>query len=211
MCRVSTRHRHRARSRRHTASPARDRRASDRCTVRASDHRVMDPSTGLPYGWESRTNAMSEKDIKLGGVAAGKFSSKGELERAATSAYGEDASYKTSDEVAAFWLAKIDAERAEAAAGEGDGGGALPSGWEERQRAREAERRQYGAFAAPSTSASGMRGGVGAEAALVECATFTLENLASVLETRLVSLPVERRAAFSAALKRANDAVMKCR
>lgn len=185
--------------------------ARDRYTVDARDRHVMDPSTGLPYGWESRTNAMSEKDIKLGGVAAGKFSSKGELERAATSAYGEDASYKTSDEVAAFWLAKIDAERAEAAAGEGDGGGALPSGWEERQRAREAERRQYGAFAAPSASASGMRGGVGAEAALVECATFTLENLASVLETRLVSLPVERRAAFSAALKRANDAVMKCR
>ena len=79
--------------------------ARDRYTVDARYRHVMDPSTGLPYGWESRTNAMSEKDIKLGGVAAGKFSSKGELERAATSAYGEDASYKTSDEVAAFWLA----------------------------------------------------------------------------------------------------------
>ena len=181
----------------------------------------MDPSTGLPYGWESRTNAMTEKDLKLGGAARDKFSAKGELERAATSAYGEDAAYKTSDEVAAFWMAKIDAERAEEAASRGaeeasaSASRALPSGWEARQRAREVERQQYGVFAAPTATtaatSSASRGGLGAEDALVECATFTLERLAAALETRSVSLPVERRAAFSAALKRANDAVMKCR
>jgi len=177
----------------------------------------MDPSTGLPYGWESRTNAMTEKELKLGGAARDKFSAKGELERAATSAYGEDAAYKTSDEVAAFWMAKIDAERAEEASASASASAsrALPSGWEARQRAREVERQQYGVFAAPTATtaatSSASRGGLGAEDALVECATFTLERLAAALETRSVSLPVERRAAFSAALKRANDAVMKCR
>eukprot|EP00535_Pseudo-nitzschia_heimii_P002031 CAMPEP_0197181178 /NCGR_PEP_ID=MMETSP1423-20130617/5535_1 /TAXON_ID=476441 /ORGANISM="Pseudo-nitzschia heimii, Strain UNC1101" /LENGTH=106 /DNA_ID=CAMNT_0042631373 /DNA_START=31 /DNA_END=348 /DNA_ORIENTATION=+ len=29
--------------------------------------------TSLPIGWESRSNRMSEKDMKLGGIAATKF------------------------------------------------------------------------------------------------------------------------------------------
>ena len=61
----------------------------------------MDPATGLPYGWNERTNAVSDP----GRVATASFSARG--------AYGAsdegDASYKTSEEVEAYWMSKIDA------------------------------------------------------------------------------------------------------
>ena len=49
------------------------------------------------------------------------------------------------------------------------------------------------------------------ELALVRLATEACESVAAVLETRLVSLPEEDRAAFAAALKRSSERVFKCR
>ena len=113
----------------------------------------MDPSTGLPYGWSERTNAVSERDARLGKVAVASFSARG--------AYGAsdegDATYKTSEEVERYWMAKIASERragettADASA-TGDVEGStveaqkrLPIDWDERAKRRAAEAERYGA------------------------------------------------------------------
>ena len=122
----------------------------------------------LPLGWVDRTNTMSERDIKLGGDAANKFSSSGKAGRAnRSSVYTEgDAGYKTSDEVKAFYMEKIakeEEEQTKAAATvdhkvvasfsavEGLEAGpalaSLPAGWEARQTAKEVYGKQQGAFA----------------------------------------------------------------
>ena len=72
----------------------------------------MDPSAGLPAYWTERTNAMSERDMALGGVAARSFSARG--------AYGDgDEAHKTSEQVGEYWMKRIESERAEAADGAG--------------------------------------------------------------------------------------------
>ena len=58
----------------------------------------------LPSGWGNRNNQMSEKDIKLGGVAATKFggTAKNAYENS-TEGRGGDIAYKTSDEVREYF------------------------------------------------------------------------------------------------------------
>ncbi len=90
----------------------------------------MDPSAGLPAYWTERTNAMSERDMALGGVAARSFSARG--------AYGDgDEAHKTSEQVGEYWMKRIESERAEARDGtEGDATGMSSIDWERRARAR---------------------------------------------------------------------------
>lgn len=179
--------------------------------ARARTH-TMDPQTGLPYGWNERTNAMSD----MSGVAARSFSARG--------AYGEeDGAYKTSEQVSEYWMKRIESERAEGRedAGEStDGASGMASiDWERRARVRASEAERYGVGGA--TLASGQPAGQPAavsaptscspELALVRLATQACESVAAVLETRLVSLPEEDRAAFAAALKRSSERVFKCR
>ena len=89
----------------------------------------MDPSAGLPAYWTERTNAMSERDMALGGVAARSFSARG--------AYGDgDEAHKTSEQVGEYWMKRIESERAEAADGAGgDATGMSSIDWERRARA----------------------------------------------------------------------------
>ena len=119
--------------------------------------------SSLPPGWGNRTNQMSEEDIKRGGVAATKFASKqNQLQQ---SVYNDDdasgsggvPSYKSSDDVRQLYLKRIEAEEQAAAAANVSqsmdagtsestaekGTSVLPSGWEDRQKAREVEAKQY--------------------------------------------------------------------
>ena len=74
-------------------------------------------SSGIPIGWGDRTNQMSEHDMKLGGLAANKFGSKGGMmmSQQAKNAYSNEdgttatsVTYKTSDQVRDFYLRKIE-------------------------------------------------------------------------------------------------------
>ncbi len=174
----------------------------------------MDPSAGLPAYWTERTNAMSERDMALGGVAARSFSARG--------AYGDgDEAHKTSEQVGEYWMKRIESERAEAADGAGgDATGMSSIDWERRARARAVEAARYGAGGvdarraaggAPSVPNASASRACSPELALVRLATEACESVAAVLETRLVSLPEEDRAAFAAALKRSSERVFKCR
>ena len=179
----------------------------------------MDPATGLPYGWNERTNAVSER-TRVGKVATASFSARG--------AYGAsdegDASYKTSEEVEAYWMSKIDAERrAQAPAPPGKtshdrrrnrrrngcrsiGTSARSDGRRTRSGTARARTRAARSDATASASAA-----TSPELALVRVATNACESLAAVLDQRLVSLPEEDRAAFAAAVSRSLALVVKCR
>jgi hypothetical protein len=175
----------------------------------------MDPATGLPYGWNERTNAVRDP----GRVATASFSARG--------AYGAsdegDASYKTSEEVEAYWMSKIDAERrAQAPAPPGKKSHdeakstqkRLPIDWDERAKRRAADAERYGASANASGGSDATASASAAtspELALVRVATNACESLAAVLDQRLVSLPEEDRAAFAAAVSRSLALVVKCR
>lgn len=203
--------------------------------------------SSLPPGWGNRTNQMSEEDIKRGGVAATKFASKqNQLQQsvynddsggAGSSAAGGVPSYKSSDDVRQLYLKRIEAEEQSAAAANvsqstgasertaGKGASILPIGWEDRQKAREVEAKQHGAFGRkkegpppPSTSAPQKDGekqattsSPSAEEALVRVATHTLDSMASALENNTVTLSAEDRAAFAKAMKRAMTAISCCR
>lgn len=221
--------------------------------------------SSLPPGWGNRTNQMSEEDIiKRGGVAATKFASKqNQLQQ---SVYNDDydsgsvPSYKTSDDVRQLYLKRIEAEEDAAAASAaasvsnsshlpGDSGSTttagevttvLPLGWVDRQRTREVEAQQFGAFgrkkedpapmpahslgsaplssageskidAAQSAAVKRATPSSSAEEALVRVATHTLDNMASALENSNVVLSAEDRAAFAEAMKRAMAAISRCR
>lgn len=203
--------------------------------------------SSLPPGWGNRTNQMSEEDIKRGGVAATKFASKqNQLQQSVyndddgsgSSAAGGVPSYKSSDDVRQLYLKRIEAEEQAAAAtnvsqsaGASErtaekGTSVLPSGWEDRQKAREVEAKQYGVFGRkkegppppPSASAPQKDGekqatklSSSAEEALVRVATHTLDNMAMALENNAVTLSAEDRAAFAEAMKRAMTAISRCR
>ena len=192
---------------------------------------------------------MCEEDIKRGGVAATKFAAKGkQLQR---SVYADDdsgvnnngaLSYKSSDDVRQLYLKRIEQaeEQAAAAASSAACNNAsqswtLPPGWEDRQKSREVEAKQYGVFgrknegqpssSAPRTSLESVGGAsrntsaahvkekrtTSAEEALVRVATHTLDNMASALENNNVALSAEDRAAFAEAMKRAMAAISRCR
>lgn len=175
----------------------------------------MAGENNLPDGWgEPRKNQMSEHDMMLGADAATKFATKG-IYRNGTEAY------KTTDEVKAFYLMKIEKEEQEQ---QQDKEAVVPTGWEDRQKIRAVEAKQYGVFArsqpappsatirpATTTSSSSDPTQRGPELALVQVATNTLDILANTLEQHPISLPMEDRAAFAAALKRAMDAISSCR
>jgi hypothetical protein len=173
---------------------------------------------------------MSEKDIKLGGMAATKF--------AATNkgAYQDsnDLTYKNSDDVRDHYLRQFSTEeQGEKQSDSRENGNisSLPLGWSERQRIKEMQAKQQGVFAAqkdvpspPVTSPAvtttlnnnELPSSMIAEAALLQVTTHSLECLATVLENRnngktAVSVCAEERRRFASALKRAMDALAKCR
>jgi hypothetical protein len=172
------------------------------------------PSTELPYGWNERSN-----QLPAGDAVAANFVARGAY--AVGDARSDASNWLSSEQVQEHWFAKIDAEKRErdggTDGGEADAGNAaaarLPSGWEERQRARAAEAERFAAVpnasSAPTTLGAPTR--VSAELALVRCATQQLESIASVLTNTHVILPDEDRAAFSAAVKRSSDAVLRAR
>ena len=201
--------------------------------------------SSLPPGWGNRTNQMSEEDIKRGGVAATKFASKqNQLQQSVYSdddgAAGGVPSYKSSDDVRQLYLKRIEAEEQAAAAANVSqstgasertaekGASILPSGWEDRQKAREVEAKQYGVFgrkkeggppppppSAPAPQKDGEKQAtaspLSAEEALVRVATHTLDSMAMALESNTVTLSGEDRAAFAEAMKRAMTAISRCR
>lgn len=170
--------------------------------------------TSLPPGWEDRNNQMSEHAMKLGGVAATKFASK------AANAYSEgECVYKTSDEVRDFYLKKQDYPSI--AVNQSDNSG-VPEFWEERQRTRALEEKQYGVFASKnknknvddalnvSTKKHNNKEQeiYSPQAALVKVTTNSLETLASTFEHNpSLQVPAQDRAALAKAMKRAMDAL----
>mmetsp|Transcript_15720 Transcript_15720/g.23815 ORF Transcript_15720/g.23815 Transcript_15720/m.23815 type:complete len:180 (+) Transcript_15720:136-675(+) len=172
--------------------------------------------SSLPPGWEDRNNQMSEHDMKLGGVAATKFASK------AVNAYSEgDDLYKTSDEVRDFYLKKQDYPGI--AVNESDNNG-VPEFWEERQRTRALEEKQYGVFASKNKNknknvddnlnVSAKKHNnkeqeiYSPQAALVKVTTNSLETLALTFEHNpSLQVPAQDRAALAIAMKRAMDAL----
>ena len=172
------------------------------------------PPTELPYGWNERSN-----QLPAGDAVAANFVARGAY--AVGDARTDASNWLSSEQVQEHWFARIEAEKRERGgnpdSGEDDAGNTaarLPSGWEERQRARAAEAERFAAVpnasSAPTTlGAAPTR--VSAEIALVRCATQQLESIASVLTNTHVVLPDEDRAAFSAAVKRSSDAVLRAR
>ena len=186
-----------------------------RSSQRSADGRRTMPPTELPYGWNERSN-----QLPAGDAVAANFVARGAY--AVGDARTDASNWLSSEQVQEHWFARIEAEKRERGGnpdgGEGDAGNTaarLPSGWEERQRARAAEAERFAA--APNASASarpttfGAPTRVSAELALVRCATAQLESIASVLTNTHVVLPDEDRAAFSAAVKRSSDAVLRAR
>lgn len=164
--------------------------------------------------------------MALGGAAATKFASKG---GSGGGAYQDgDFSYKTSQDVRDYYFKQIEsASGASACVAEGSVDTALPIGWRAREKEREIIAKQQGVFAArspsgagkncsePCTSVKASSGGTisgQAHIALLQVTTNSLEALASVLESDDgTSLPVEERSKFASAMKRAMDALAKCR
>jgi ribosomal protein L12E/L44/L45/RPP1/RPP2 len=94
-----------------------------------------------PIGWDNRHNQMSEKDIMLGGAAATKFANK--------NSYADDSpenmTYRTSEQVKAFYMKKIEdeimeQEQQQQVAQAGAGSSVPPLGWEHRQKEKESEK-----------------------------------------------------------------------
>jgi hypothetical protein len=156
-------------------------------------------ASNLPFGWGDRNNTMSEHDMKLGGDAANRFASSS----SSNGAYGDgiDATYKSSDEIKAFYMKQIDLKNTNTN---------VPDGWEQRQKIRQVEEKQYRAVTEAVPPATATASSNKPEVALLEVATHTLNALAGTLEGQNVSLPMEERAAFAAAMKRAMDALAKC-
>jgi hypothetical protein len=104
-------------------------------------------------------------------------------------AYGDGtkAAYKSSNEVKAFYMEQIDLKSTNTNASLSPPVGQVVG-------------KQNGALASSNKP----------EVALVQVATHTLNALAGTLEGQTVSLPMEERAAFAAAIKRAMDALAKC-
>lgn len=163
---------------------------------------------------------MSEKDIALGGAAATKFASK--TPNVYQQQDGGDLSYKSSDDVRAHYLKQMeDAAKTNAEtkiicnSGDQNSNTLLPPGWEQREKAKEVETKQYGVFSAQgpprqksSNNPSVASPSISAEVALLKVATNSLEVLASVVENNQgISLPSEERNKFALALKRAMDAM----
>jgi hypothetical protein len=134
-------------------------------------------ASNLPPGWGDRNNTMSEHEMTFGGKKNG--------------AYGdgtEATSYKSSDDVKAFYMKQIDMKTTNT-----------------NESLLQVEELAKAAPPVPAMASSNKP-----EVALVQVATHTLYALAATLEGQTVSLPMEERAAFAVAMKRAMDALVKC-
>ena len=193
--------------------------------------------SNTPFGWGDRQNAISEKDLQLGAAAANKFSSNKGESVTARNAYstneGSDqpVTYKTSDEVRAFYLSKIEGEHPpsfvpqsqQQQTSQSTATSSTPLGWEERQKARNIEAAQMGVFSSaprqpatqslsfPSKIDDTNHASTSAEAALVNVATHALDTMAATLEQHPTILSPHDRAAFAAAMQRAMNALSKCK
>mmetsp|Transcript_26324 Transcript_26324/g.55974 ORF Transcript_26324/g.55974 Transcript_26324/m.55974 type:complete len:139 (+) Transcript_26324:47-463(+) len=107
----------------------------------------------LPPGWGDRKNKMSERDMKLGGIAATKFGG------TAKNAYEFDSGnggYKNDDQVRDFYLndfQKTGSGDASSSAG-AKGTNNTPDFWEVRQKERELQAKQMGVFSKKSKDGS---------------------------------------------------------
>jgi hypothetical protein len=138
-------------------------------------------ASNLPAGWGDRNNTISEHEMTSSGKK--------------NSAYGDGTeagatSYKSSDDVKAFYMKQIDLTI--------NANGSSSS-------LRQVEELAENAPHAPASASSNKP-----EVALVQVATHTLNALAATLEGQAVTLPMEERAAFAMAMKRAMDALAKC-
>lgn len=191
--------------------------------------------SSLPFGWEDRHNTMSEKDMALGGAAATKFADKKSSYSSVYQNNDGDLTYKSSDDVRAHYLKQMEIRNnnnnisAEQSATQND---SVPIGWNQREKAKEVEAAQYGAFSSSTSStapsmtthcaakniinyakqSSSSASSSTAEVALVQVTTNSLDALASVLEGKEgIDIPSEERSKFAAAIKRAMDAMVNCR
>ena len=138
----------------------------------------------LPIGWNDRTNQMSEHDMKLGGIAATKFSTtKGGVTM--TNAYSDssDGIYQTSDQVRDFYYARQQqletmennnnnnndnndsnserndcsnshSQQLQQGSSSSTSNSILPLGWEERQKSKQLEQLQHGIFSSRNAATS---------------------------------------------------------
>jgi len=191
---------------------------------------VTTKTSTLPSGWGNRNNQMSEKDIKLGGVAATKFGGTAKNAYENSTEGGGDITYKTSDEVREYYLSEIQRT------GGGDnpqekGKSNVPSFWEDRQKEKMIQAKQMGVFSKESAvrvdeskvdSAIQKKRSIesdgsndtttiqSAEVALIQVATHTLEKVAQSLEGKNnIKIPVEERAAFAQAMTKAMNVLAK--
>jgi len=208
---------------------------NEKDTTSKSKDDVSTQTSTLPSGWGNRNNQMSEKDIKLGGVAATKFGGTAKNAYENSTEGGGDITYKTSDEVREYYLSEIQRT------GGGDnpqekGKSNVPSFWEDRQKEKMIQAKQMGVFSKNTTSndttirvdeskvdttiqkkrsieSDGSNNDTttmqSAEVALIQIATHTLEKVAQSLEGKDVKIPIEERAAFAQAMKKAMNALAK--
>lgn len=201
----------------------------------------------LPLGWGDRNNQMSEHDQQLGGLAANRFASKKK------SVYdGEDTnimSYKTDDQIREFYLnnnKNDDEQQTEGKATttpqtkskSSSASPKLPDLWETRQKERDLQAKQMGAFSSrhqepkktiqiqtqtsSSTTTYSSHNNddhddgdmLLPEVALVQITTNALKTMAKALQTNngnsnRVKIPMEERTEFAEAMKQAMDALAK--
>ena len=207
---------------------------NEKDTSKSKDDVTTKTST-LPSGWGNRNNQMSEKDIKLGGVAATKFGGTAKNAYENSTEGGGDITYKTSDEVREYYLSEM----------QRTGGGDnpqeksksnVPSFWEDRQKEKMIQAKQMGVFSKNTTSkdtsirvdndkmdtaiqkdrsiesdgSNDTTAIQSAEVALIQIATHTLEKVAQSLDGKdNIKIPVEERAAFAQAMAKAMNVLAK--
>ena len=177
----------------------------------------MTKTDDLPPLWNNRHNQMSEHDMKLGGMAATKFSAKNSY--CHHSHHSSDNSATTPRQLPFMKHTSASSDKT------------VPDFWESRQKEREIQGKQMGVFAketrqqqqhqiqqtprqlkwmtnkeeATTTRTSSPE----AEVLLMHVATHALDALAKSLSKKNVAIPMEDRAAFATAVKEAMDALAK--
>lgn len=162
--------------------------------------------SNLPLGWGDRKNQMSERDMKLGGIAATKFAAKNAYDGTT------NATYKSDDQVRKFYLDSYQTSTGRDLA-PAAGSSGTPDFWADRQKERNLQAQQMGVFASkanasgPSHQATrSPAGAYSSEVALVRIATQTLETMATALEQKPdATIPMEERTAIAAAMKKAME------
>ena len=189
----------------------------------------------LPVGWDDRHNQMSEKDIKLGGMAAKSFGGTARRNAYENDNDSSNCGYKTSDQVREYYLSEMqrtagsnNSDNHNISSGPVPSKSNLPDFWEDRQKEKELQAKQMGVFSRNdsndtktdnifsskiSTSyAKGVgadHGGNKAELSLVQIATYTLEKLTIALEGKEIKIPMKERAAFAKAIQGAMNVMAK--